>query len=180
MQIVRWIASLVFIIAVIASTAVAQEPETSTHFRLPAGDWSATYDLTSGLGLTGSPAHVIGNHGDARQGLLVSVTQLANRSDTTIDSLRFGWFIYRVNAPQHVLASGRSALVAVNAFKPGAVIRMNFPAARFAEAMEPYARDGKLSGAYNIEVAVIEARYANGSIWKQDLTGLGLPDARPN
>src|SRR4051812_45797901 len=77
---------------------------------LPSGDWNFTYSLDSPLGLKNPAAEIVANRGDAAQGLQVSVTRMVNRTDKTIANVRFGWFVYRTDHPDRILASGRSAL----------------------------------------------------------------------
>ncbi len=180
MRIASRIIATALAVAGLAPVASGQGPMPSSYVPLPSGDWTATHSLESGLGLKGSPAEIVANQGDTQQGLLVTVTAIANRSDKSIASVRFGWFIYASAPPHKVLASGQSAAVGLEHFGPGKVTRLAYPAARFAEAMEPCMQNGTLSGEYNIEVAVIEARFADGTIWKQNLASLGLPAARPN
>ena len=171
---------LVIVMQFVGSAAYAQQPASSATIPLPTGHWTASHSLGSDLGLEGSPAEIVGNNGDASQGLLVTVTQLANRSDKQIAAVRFGWFITSAETPKKILASGRSVVVGLEQFGPGKVARLNFPVVRFAEAMEPYVQNGALSGKYSIEVAIVEARFEDGSVWKQNLEGLGLSPTWPN
>jgi hypothetical protein len=158
---------LITVLTAVHLTVMAQNPSSSTRVPLPKGEWSATHSIPSGLGFQNPAAEVISNRGDARQGLQVSVLELKNRSSKTIATVRFGWYIYRKDSPAEILASGRSPIIGIDNFRPGNVATLNYPVVRFAEAIEPFVSDGKLSGDFNIEVAVIEVQFDDETVWKQ-------------
>ena len=151
--------------AICAPPAFAQSARVTVL--LPTGDWTLTHPVEGPASLEKSGIEVISNRGDAARGLEITLGQIRNGTSKSVVALRFGWFLSRtVGSDASLLTQGRTGMIGVSGFTPGAIATIDYPVVRFAEAIEPFLRDGKLGGPHRIDVVVTEVHYADGTVWK--------------
>lgn len=149
----------------------------SAQGQLPGGDWSFSHRPYLRPGADALPVRVISVKGEASR-LQVSAEIIENQSGQTASELRLSWYVTREDEPNRVLRSGITPTVYPLSIPAGTSLRASVPVIAFADVCEPLAVAGELSGRFVLEVAVTEARYADGSSWKAEGLPVNIPAAR--
>jgi len=130
---------------------------------LPPGSWSLAFTPTV---KPGPVVDVYRLSTSVERGLGVTKVSLQNRSDRTVTAVRLEWRLFAKEDPSNTLLSGETPLLGVVLRKTERRV-VEVPVVSFAEIYKPLLTDGKVQGAFNIEVAATRAVFGDASEWHQ-------------
>jgi hypothetical protein len=97
-------------------------------------------------------------------GVAVRNFSVENTTAQTVESVRVRWYLSRAETPETILSQGETPSLRIpGGIQPGAAKRLKYPVISFAAAVRPILKTPNLSGDYMIQLAVSEARFADGS-----------------
>ncbi|HEX8634104.1 MAG TPA: hypothetical protein VF703_08140 [Pyrinomonadaceae bacterium] len=98
-------------------------------------------------------------------GVAVRNFSVENASGQAVESVRVRWYLSRAETPETILSQGETPVVRIpGGVQPGTAARIRYPVISFAAAIRPALKTPNLSGDYLIQLAVSEARFADGSM----------------
>lgn len=135
----------------------------STQDMLPPGNWTFSAGPYFGEGYKSLPVDVYSVTTRADKGLAVSRVGLRNRSPRAVIAVKLHWYLMD-RGTRNVLLDGDTGQVQVD-LQPGENQVLSFPVVTFSKVYRPLLNGITLSGDYRIEVAAVEATYADTSVW---------------
>jgi len=138
---------------------------------LPSGNWTLTHTPYSRPGYETMPILVTGVKGDAAKGLAISVVCLKNQTPKPIESYKVTWYLYEKELPDRILQRGETPLVYPANLGANQQRVVDIPVVSFINICNPLLKDGSLTGNFAIDVAVLEVRFEDGTIWRAE----GMP-----
>lgn len=141
----------------------------------PRGKWtfSIMLDMSQALG-DSSPVTVAGiqtlSGGDRYLGITkIKRVKVNNRSTKIVNSVQLRWTLAPLDDPKKVLSEGTTPFaniwVEANSLKV-----VEIPTLYPAPLLKSLAKDGELSGNFQLTIGVQEARFADGSFWRRQET----------
>jgi hypothetical protein len=106
---------------------------------------------------------VIGVKSEGDKGL--TRVELRNRSSKGVTAVRIGWYVSTENGPGTILAQGKTPLLSAS-LHANESVRLSVPPVSLAKILKPAVRSNTLRGDFNVQVAVTEIVYEDGSTWK--------------
>jgi hypothetical protein len=135
----------------------------NTQAKLPPGKWSFSAGPYFGEGYKSMPVDVYSVTTRADKGLAVSRIAVRNRSPKPVTAIKLHWYLTNRDV-RNVLLEGDTALIDLD-LQPSENQILDFPVVTFSRVCRSLLNGLNLIGNYRIEIAVVEANYADTSIW---------------
>jgi hypothetical protein len=159
----RWIFAFI-LLACLTSVLTSGQSDKAAQPRLPGGDYTVACRAFMGAGYESLPVLVTQVTSITGGGVAVRNFSVENNTTQAVEAVRVRWYLSRAETPETILSQGETSVVRIpGGIQPGTAARIKYPVTSFAAAIRPVVKSARLNGNYMIQLAVSEARFADGS-----------------
>jgi hypothetical protein len=152
------------LLASLTSVLTSGQSDKAAPPQLPGGNYTVAYRGFMGPGYESLPVLVTQVTSVTGGGVAVRNFSVENTTAQAVEAVRVRWYLSRAETPETILSQGETPVVRIpGGIQPGAAARIKYHVTSFAAAIRPVSKTTNLSGNYLIQLAVSEARFADGS-----------------
>jgi len=152
------------LLACLTSVLTSGQSNKAAPPQLPGGNYTVACRAFMGPGYESLPVLVTQVTSVTGGGVAVRNFSVENTTAQAVEAVRVRWYLSHAETPETILSEGETPVVRIpGGIQPGAAQRIKYSVISFAAAVRPVLKTAKLSGDYMIQLAVSEARFADGS-----------------